>query len=86
MSNKSESVHEHVENMQSLDSGSSTPSERVTMTMMIFSLYIALNATIATFDSGYGGTVLLMASFNNALDHVMSSRIPKLGPSLKYAR
>jgi hypothetical protein len=66
MSNKSESVHEHVENMHRLDSGSSAPSERVTMTMMIFSLYIALNATIATFDSGYGGTVLLMASFNNA--------------------
>lgn len=43
--------------------------ERVTRMVVLFCLFILLNATVVSFDLGYGGTVLLMMPFNTAFGH-----------------
>ena len=42
------------------------PNEKVTRTVLAFSIFISLSSAIANFDNNYGGTVLLMPSFNTA--------------------
>ena len=45
---------------------SAAPTEKVTRTVLLFSIFISLSSGIANFDNNYGGTVLLMIPFNNA--------------------
>jgi MFS transporter, SP family, sugar:H+ symporter len=42
------------------------PKEKVTRTVLLFAMFISLSSGIANFDNNYGGTVLLMQSFNTA--------------------
>jgi SP family sugar:H+ symporter-like MFS transporter len=42
------------------------PPQEATRFMLLFSLWMALSAWICNFDSGYGGIVLLMPSYNKA--------------------
>ncbi len=46
--------------------GAAAPKEKVTRTVLLFSIFISLSSAIANFDNNYGGTVLLMPSFNTA--------------------
>lgn len=48
------------------DSSVVPPRPKTTWTMIWFSAYIAISATIYNFDQNYGGTVLLMQPFNIA--------------------
>ena len=45
---------------------SAAPTEKVTRTVLLFSMFITLSSAIANFDNNYGGTVLLMVPFNTA--------------------
>jgi hypothetical protein len=46
--------------------GAASTNEKVTRTVLLFSIFISLSSAIANFDNNYGGTVLLMRSFNTA--------------------
>ncbi len=46
--------------------GAAAPKEKVTRTVLLFSIFITLSSAIANFDNNYGGTVLLMVPFNTA--------------------
>ena len=51
---------------QGYNAGSAAPREKVTRTVLLFSAFIAISATIGNFDNNYGGTVLQMVPFNTA--------------------
>ena len=60
-------VPEQVEDVRPVESRRSSPqTERVTSTVLLFTLFILATATIVSYDLGYGGTVLLMEPFNRA--------------------
>jgi len=63
------STTEHVENTSSsdlVDPATPPKQQEATRFMLLFSLWMALSAWICNFDSGYGGIVLLMPSYNKA--------------------
>src|ERR1700744_5870059 len=52
------------------------PKEKVTRTVLLFSIFISLSSAIVNFDNNYGGTVLLMKSFNTAFGPCQQVPVP----------
>ena len=48
------------------NAGLAAPKEKVTRTVLLFSVFISMSSAIANFDNNYGGTVLRMQAFNTA--------------------
>lgn len=69
MTDQEMSLPEMVEHTNMEDVPHHTPlrtTQNATGFMIFFSFWIALSAWICSFDTGYGGIVLLMPSYNNA--------------------
>lgn len=63
-----------------------TSNEKITRTVLLFSAFIAISATIGNFDNNYGGTVLLMVPFNNAFGPCQEVPDPTTGALIKVCR
>lgn len=60
----------------------STANERVTRTMVLFTLFIGISGWIGQFDLGYGGTVLQMETFQSAFGKCTQTTDPATGNSI----
>lgn len=63
-----------------------TSDEKVTRTVFLFALFTLVSAIVASFDLGFGGTVLLMPSFNTAFGPCHEVLDPKTGVPTKVCQ
>ncbi len=77
---------QHVEDGNRVRNSPASTNQKVTATMLLFSLFIALSSWICQFDLGYGGTVLLMESYNQAFGTCQKVADPVTGALIEMCR
>lgn len=75
--------HEYMPEMSVGDGATSEATssahQKVTKTILFFTLFVCLSATICAFDVGYAGVVLLMPSYNTAFGSCSDHANPESG-------